>query len=116
MSKTKMTLRQLDDNKVLIVTGDTLDNNNAHEMVELITSLQDQGRKYIIIDMTNLEFLSSAGIGSIIGTVENSREIGGDIILCNISCNILHILEVLDLKEFLTIKMNVDDAVELAKG
>ena len=53
--------------------------------------------------MEGLEFLSSAGVGSMLGTVEVSREMGGDIVLCGPSEKIVHILEVLDLCDYLTI-------------
>ena len=58
---------------------------------------------YIVIDMSELQFLSSAGIGSILGTVELFRERGGDIVLTNVGNKIMHILDVLNLAEYLTI-------------
>lgn len=88
-----------------------LDNNNAHEMVDVITTAQTSGYRYIILDMTDVEFLSSAGVGSILGTVESSRERGGDIILCNLAEPILHILGILDLGEYLTIHPNQEAAL-----
>ena len=100
------------DDTLVITTGVSLDNNNAHEMVDAILSAQSRGFTRIVIDMKNLEFLSSAGVGSILGTVEASREAGGDIILCNVSQNIMHVFSVLDLAEFLTVKENRTQAVE----
>lgn len=102
---------QLGDDTMLIMTGATLDNNNSHEMVAAIGEAQQKGFKNIVIDMAKLEFLSSAGVGSIIGTVEISREQGGDIILCNLADPIKHVLKVLDLIEFLTIANNKEAAV-----
>ena len=93
----------LQDNTLRIDTGKMLDNNNAHEMVTTISEALEAGYHYIILDMERLEFLSSAGVGSILGTVELAREAGGDIILCNASPTILHVLEVLDLSDYLTI-------------
>jgi len=103
----------LTDETLIVKPGKMLDNNNAHVMVETITSAQAKGYKFIIIDMAGLEFLSSAGVGSILGTVETSREIGGDIILCNVSDTILHVLKVLDLAGFLTIKSTEKEALTL---
>ncbi len=93
----------LGGNSILITAGQALDNSNAHLMVDAITSAQAGGVKNIIIDMTDLEILSSAGVGAILGTIETSREAGGDIILCHVSDNIRHVLDVLDLTDFLTI-------------
>ena len=94
--------------------GKTLDNNNAHLMVDAITDAQAAGFNFIIIDMSDLEFISSAGVGSILGTVEESREKGGDIILCHVSPTIMHILKVLDLADYLTIKTDRAAAMELS--
>ncbi len=102
--------QKINDEAVMIKTGRELDNNNAHEMVEAITDLQDRKYKFIIMDFSELEFLSSAGVGSILGTIEISRELGGDIIICNASEKILHILEVLDLLDYFTIRDKLEDA------
>ena len=110
MSETIISKHVFNDNVILIDPGRILDNNNVHEMVDMITSAQSNSFKYIIIDMQNLEFISSAGVGSILGTVEVSRESGGDIIICNASPTILHIFEVLDLKDYLTFKNNSEEA------
>ncbi len=89
---------------VRISPGKVLDNSNAHRMVDTITDAQAQGFKFILIDMTELEFLSSAGVGSILGTIEISRETGGDIILCNVPETVRHVLKALDIEDFLTIQ------------
>ncbi len=103
----------LTDNVLLIKLGQSLDNNNAHAVLETITVAHDEGYTFIIVDMAEVDFLSSAGVGSILGTVEMFREQGGDIILCNVSNTALHVLKVLDLDDFLTIKPTVNEAREL---
>ena len=113
---TDFVLNQLNDDTLVIVTGTNLDNNNAHELLDTISSIQQRGFRYIVIDMRNCEFLSSAGVGSIIGTVEISREMGGDIILCNLTDPIRHVLKVLDLDDFLTIEKDIQAAVARFEG
>jgi anti-sigma B factor antagonist len=87
-----------------IVLGQMLDNNNADSVVQTIVGAQNRGCQYVVIDCAHLEFLSSAGVGAILGTIEGFRDQGGDIILCNLSATISHVLRVLDLLEFLTVK------------
>jgi anti-sigma B factor antagonist len=115
MEKTDITKTIVNDNVIIIKPVRSLDNNNAHEMVDLITGLQEEGYKTIIIDMSELEFLSSAGVGSILGTIETSREAGGDIIICSVPESIFHILKILDLTDYLTISENQDKALGLAR-
>ncbi len=102
--------RVLQDNVLRIDTGSMLDNNNAHEMVIAINEALEAGYHNVILNMEQLEFLSSAGVGSVLGTVETAREAGGDIILCNASPTILHVLEVLDLSDYLTIMADQREA------
>ena len=103
--------RALRDDTLLIRPGQSLDNTNAHLMIDAISTAQSNGYKYVIIDMDGLEFLSSAGVGSILGTIELSREAGGDIILCNVCANVMHVLKVLDLDEYMTIRADEREAV-----
>ena len=114
MEKSNITKMVVNDDVIIVKPMKTLDNNNAHEMVNIITGAQEEGFKIIVLNMKDLEFLSSAGVGSILGTIETSRETGGDIILCNISESINHILQVLDLVDYLTIRENEEQAINLA--
>ena len=112
MTEHQISQETLRDDILVINPGTSLDNTNAHEMVDIISTAQENGFKYIIIDMTDLQFISSAGVGSILGTVETSREAGGDIVMCNASETILHVFEVLDLTEYLTIKTDNHEAAQ----
>jgi len=111
MSANELSFKIINDDTLLINSGRVIDNNNAHEMVDTISTAQKKGYKNIILDMSQMEFISSAGVGSILGTIESSREAGGDIIICNASDNILHIFRVLDLTDYLTIKNNTAEAL-----
>jgi anti-anti-sigma factor len=112
MDGEQITQRSLTDDVLIVNPGRLLDNNNAPELIETITSAQEREYKFVILDLADLEFLSSAGVGSIIGTVAVFREHGGDIILCNVSATILHVLEVLDLCDYLTIRTDEKKAIE----
>jgi anti-anti-sigma factor len=105
--------KQVDESVVVICPEKVLDNNNAHEMSEAIIQAQSDGYKYIVVDLSALDFISSAGVGSILGTVESSRGMGGDIILCNAPDKIRHIFEILDLCDYLTIVKDEKAAMDM---
>jgi stage II sporulation protein AA (anti-sigma F factor antagonist) len=107
-----ISLRRVDEDVVIICPERVLDNDNAHEMSGAIIRAQSAGYRYIILNLSGLEFISSAGVGSILGSVESSRAMGGDIILCSASEKIRHIFEILDLCDFLTMV----DSEETAMG
>ncbi|PWB68982.1 hypothetical protein C3F09_10785 [candidate division GN15 bacterium] len=91
------------DGTVLIELGRSLDNNNAEDLVRAITGAQAHGSKYIVLDCQRLEFISSAGVGAILGTIDASRDQGGDIVLCQVPETVAQVFRVLDLWDFLTI-------------
>jgi len=108
----RISQQPLNDFTLVITPGKTLDNTNAHEMVQIILEAQTKEYSHIIVDMAHLEFLSSAGVGSILGTIDSFRDIGGDIVVCNVSSHILHVFEVLDLTGYLTIAATETEAAE----
>lgn len=95
---------QFNDDTMIIEVGRLLDNENAENLSGLLSKIRSSGYCRVIIDMKYLEFISSAGVGAILGSIEMFREAKGDIILCNARENIVHVLDVLDIKDYLTIK------------
>ncbi|UCE24523.1 MAG: STAS domain-containing protein [Candidatus Zixiibacteriota bacterium] len=116
MNESVVSRTDISPDTTVIDPGQQLDNNNAHEMVDAIGRAQAEGYRYVIIDMKNLQFISSSGVGSILGSVEALREAGGDIVLCNISEDIKNVFRVLDLLDFMTIAADVDQARERCAG
>ena len=110
MEEVSITQRVLNDQTMLVMTGDTVDNANAEELVKILVSALERGYTKVIIDMTKLEFLSSAGVGAIFSRVEPARQRGGDLILCNVSGNVLYVLGELDVAEHLTIMTSEQEA------
>lgn len=111
-----MSVIRISDDIAKINPGKMLDNYNAPEIVNILDSERTQGIKNVIIDMAELEFLSSAGVGALLGNVESFRAIGGDIILCNLSSTIYHILQLLDVADYLTIRHSETEAMTLSKS
>ena len=69
MDSQAVTCKSINQSTTVINPGRQLDNSNAHEMLEAISAAQSGGYRFIIIDMSSLEFISSAGVGSILGSV-----------------------------------------------
>jgi anti-sigma B factor antagonist len=71
---------------------------NAHTVQQFESALEElvqSGRVKILLDCQELTYISSAGLGAIMGLIEPIRENGGDILLCNLQRNVLSIFETL---------------------
>jgi anti-anti-sigma factor len=113
MSVNSITTKIINDFTLVIHPGERLDNNNAGEMVDIINRAYSDGYRFIMMDFQSLNFISSAGVGSILGTIETFRAADGDIIIYNLSPTIRHVFEVLDLIDYLTLHENEAKALEL---
>ncbi len=65
----------------------------------------------ILIDMSGVPFVDSAGLGALIGGIRRARELGGDVA---VSCNrptLTRLLHTTGFDRIVTVTDNVDDAV-----
>ena len=109
MSESPFEQQALNDNTWVIRATARLDNENAEEMLAALQDAKTGGYKNVRIDCERMEFISSAGVGSLLATVEDFRESGGDILLFHVPQPILHVLKVLDLADYLTVEDTLDD-------
>jgi len=107
---------QIDSATIVIRMGRVLDNNNAHEVMQVVDAAIKDGHRFVVCDMTGLEFLSSAGVGSLISSLSVLRSNGGSLTLFGLSEKILHVLEVLDLKDYIPMETNLEAAVARCKS
>ena len=71
---------------------------NAHtvrQFEEALEELVQAGRYTILLDCTSLNYISSAGLGAIMGLIEPIRDKGGDILLCSLQKNVYAIFDTL---------------------
>lgn len=100
-------LNGADGTSIVIQVSDILDNTNVPELTEALNAAGAAGYKHVILDMSEVCFISSTGVGCILAALGTFRNRGGDIILCNLGGRIMHILKVLDLCDYLTIAPDV---------
>lgn len=71
---------------------------NAHtvrDFEETLEGLVQGGQYRILINCRDLSYISSAGLGAIMGLIETVREHGGDILLSNLQENVFAIFDTL---------------------
>ncbi|HNZ29394.1 MAG TPA: STAS domain-containing protein [Candidatus Goldiibacteriota bacterium] len=82
-----------------------------NKMAELI-----QGKKYkIIMDLGEVDYISSAGWGIFISEIKNIRKNKGDLKLVNMKQEVMEIFELLDFTNILEYYKSTDEAVKKFK-
>ncbi len=67
--------------------------------------------KTVILDMKDVAYMNSAGIGIVVDTFRMFREVGGRMVLSGLSPDISRLFEMTKLNRFIEIFPSVDDAV-----
>jgi anti-sigma B factor antagonist len=75
--------RQTDDVTIVAVGGE-IDVYTAPKLRDKITELVSDGKYHLVIDMENVEFLDSTGLGVLVGGLKKVRAHDGSMeIVCN---------------------------------
>ena len=69
---------------VLGVVG-RLDATTSHEFEEQCSTWLSLGEKCIVVDMSGVEYISSAGLRSILTSAKKTRAEGGDLYFCGLT-------------------------------
>ena len=88
---------------------------NAHTAKSFEASLQkllDGSCNRIVINCRGLEYIASAGLGVIMGFLNDVREGNGDIRLSNMNPTVFNIFEILGFTHFTSIFDNEETAVQ----
>lgn len=80
-----------------------VDIENANDLWIFLKTMAEGGGRKFMIDMKNLEYIDSSGIGVIINTAKLVRPKKGDVALINVSQAIKDIFKVINLQEFIKI-------------
>ncbi len=100
-----------DDNEITLVRVDgVIDTMTATELEKVISSLLEQKRFNIIIDLAGVDYISSAGWGIFISNIREIRQQSGDIKLARMIANVYEIFELLEFDSILKAFDNLDDA------
>jgi len=101
-----VTIARFVDKKILDETNIQIIGNQLFGLVE------EDGRKRIVLDFSNVEYLSSAALGKLITLEKKAKSAGGKLRLCSIRPDIYEVFAITKLNQVFDIKEDVDQAVE----
>lgn len=102
----KLDLDQVGDVTIArFVDKKILDENNIQMIgTQLFGLVEEDGRKKIVLDFSNVEYLSSAALGKLITMEKKVKSAGGKLRLCSIRPEILEVFVITRLNKLFDIK------------
>jgi anti-sigma B factor antagonist len=90
-----------------------LDEQNIQVIGEQLFSLVDEmSRKHLLLNFTNVEYMSSAALGKLITLNKKVQASGGRLVLCNIDPQIREVFEITRLDKLFTIRRDEQEALQ----
>lgn len=95
---------------VVSVSG-RIDTSTSAQFEETITELIDKGHFNLVMDFSEVDFLSSSGLRILVTTRKKLREMGGDVVLANPSQRAADSVEIAGLDKLFQSYPNREEAI-----
>jgi anti-sigma B factor antagonist len=96
---------------VVAITG-SIDSLNVDELSQRFAESISQGHVRLVADFSRVNYTSSAGLRSLLGTVKSCRLAGGDLRMAAVQPQVNRVLEIAGFTSILNIFPDVNHAVE----
>jgi len=96
----------------IIRIGPELDVRNARQASESLKKIIAEGKVRLVADLSQLEFIDSSGLGSLVSIMKIARKTGGDLRLCGLNPAVRSIFELTRLSRIFHSYESVEDAVK----
>ena len=94
MSGFEVTRKDLEGISVIYLKG-YLDAHTAPDFEQVLQFLVDENRVKIVVNLAELSYISSAGLGVFMGFIEDIRSKGGDIKLADLTEKVYRVFDLL---------------------
>jgi anti-sigma B factor antagonist len=103
-------VRVVDEMQVFELVG-SLDIATSPTVRAALTSASERGNHRLVVDLTQVDFLDSTGLGALIGGQRRAKEFNGEVRLVAKEGQILRLLRITGLLKVFAVYATLDDAL-----
>ncbi len=97
------------ETRILDIEGE-IDVYTSTQLKETIVSTMAEGAKFVVMNLSKVEYLDSTGLGVLIGALKHLRERQGNLVIVSPSMRITRIFEITGLYKIFTIYQTEEEA------
>ena len=90
----KMTSREVDGVTVIAMDGRIVLGEESNALREKIKALIAEGKKKIVLNMDNVTFIDSAGLGTLVSAHHSAKAQGASLRLCHLGTKFTEVLQI----------------------
>jgi len=111
MSDMTIEINALSDSIEIIKVEGYLDAHTFEQLDNCMLDLFSKGKVRLVVDLADVDYISSAGAGVFIGNIGRAQDSGGNIVLLNPSENVKEVFELLGLTQIFTLVSTKSEAL-----
>ena len=100
------------DSYTLIEVEGEVDASSSIFLDEALTQAEEQSPRYIIVDCSKLEYISSAGLGVFMSRIQDYENDNRHMVIFGLSAKVTNVFQILGLDQLLTIVDSFEEATE----
>jgi len=101
---------------VVKVKGDIDSTTSNYFSDEIFGLVNNDGKLNIVVDLSELRYVNSTGLGAFLNITKSVRLKGGSFVICNINENISDVIDIIGATSALNIQKNIEEAVNALKN
>ncbi len=107
-----MNIIERDENGVTVFALEgRVDTQGAADMDTALEAAVSEGKNKMVLDMAEVNYISSAGLRTLADVVTRNREAGGDLKLVAVNRKVLRVLRIIGFDRFFTLYDTVEEAI-----
>lgn len=101
----------LEDSMLLVkLEGKIIDQTTSNELTNMIVNQLGQDRHMLILDLSDVDYLNSSGLNSLIGILTKTRTQGGEMVIFGINEKVKKLLVITKLSSVFTTTDTLEEA------
>ena len=96
----------------MLSVGGDLDVVGAPDLRQAVVTAVADGCRRLILDISDLDFVDSFGLGAVVGALKRLRQRGGELALVCPSRRVRRVFEICDLDRIIALHDSIDSAAE----
>lgn len=97
---------------VLALSGRVTLGDESSHLRSTIKELLEHGKKRLVLDLSGVSYIDSAGLGTLVAAYTSARNEGGDIRLANVTERFSELLNITKLVTIFSVHASVEDALK----
>jgi anti-sigma B factor antagonist len=111
-----ITSRDVDGVTVVVLHGDVVLGEASSSLREKIKVLLAENKKKLVLDMSEMKFIDSSGLGALVGIHHSAKASGASLRLCNLGAKFNDLLRITGLLGVFSVSCNEAEAIQSFAG